>query len=211
MNELPRDSMRLSLAAELRELRRSLAELEAVEDAARQRRRQLMEELDGLIERAQSGPAELPQHEDPEQASEEQPQEPAAPEPGQVARILIAEDSATAGKLARRLVERMGFAVDWVRDGVEALESLERRHYDVVLMDCKMPRMDGYQATRAIRQLPGEAGSVPVIALTANNLEGDDLRCFVAGMDDYLAKPVHSGQLEGRLRHWVTEAARRRA
>lgn len=123
--------MRLTLAAELRELRRSLAELEAAEDAVRQRRLQILEELDALLARAQHGPAELPEVE-------------VVPPAAELPRILIAEDSSTAGKLASRLVERLGYAVDWVRDGVEALESLEREHYDVVLMDCKMPRMDGY-------------------------------------------------------------------
>jgi CheY-like chemotaxis protein len=124
---------------------------------------------------------------------------------------LIAEDSASAGRIACRLVERMGYAVELVKDGVEALERLGNQHYDAVLMDCKMPRMDGYQTTRAIRQLPGEASTVPVIALTSNTLEGDDLRCFVAGMDDYLAKPVHAGQLEASLRRWVDGRARLRA
>lgn len=195
------DPPAMSIAAVLRELRRSLAELEAAEEVARQRRRTLMVDLDELVERVQ---AVTYGHRAAEQAAAEAAD--AAPAAatggttaplsatGEVPRVLIADDSGISGKLALRLVERMGFAVDWVRDGVEALETLGERHYDVVLMDCKMPRMDGYQATRAIRQLPGEASSIPVIALTANNLAGDDLRCFVAGMDDYLAKPVHSGQ-----------------
>lgn len=210
MSDPPRDSVRLTLAAELRELRRSLAELEAAEEAARRRRQQILDELDALLERTQHGPADLPEASEVSE-SEPEPELEAPVAPHSLPRVLIAEDSSTAGRLASRLVERLGYAVDWVRDGVEALESLEQHHYDVVLMDCKMPRMDGYQTTRAIRQLPGEASGVPVIALTANNLEGDDLRCFVAGMDDYLAKPVHVGQLEDRLRHWVEESARRRA
>ena len=176
-----------------------------------------MAELDALLERAQHGPAELPIAEEATEEAEEPvaAEAPAAAWSGeQLPRILIAEDSSTAGKLASRLVERLGYTVDWVRDGVEALESLERQHYDVVLMDCKMPRMDGYQATRANPQLPGEASGVPVIALTANNLEGDDLRCFVAGMDDYLSKPVDPRQLAETLERWLasdSEAERKRA
>ena len=126
-------------------------------------------------------------------------------------RIALVDDDQNILTSVSLTLESEGFEVDCYHDGETALRGLSRRPAELAVLDIKMPRMDGYQATRAIRQLPGEAGSVPVIALTANNLEGDDLRCFVAGMDDYLAKPVHSGQLEDRLRHWVTEAARRRA
>jgi CheY-like chemotaxis protein len=188
----------LSIAAVIRELRRGLAELEAAEDNARRQRQRLILELDQLVERVQRA----------------EPLQPAPLQPAprsEVPRVLIAEDSTSAGRIACRLVERMGYAVEWVKDGVEALERLGSQRYDAVLMDCKMPRMDGYQATRAIRQLPGEASSVPVIALTSSTLEGDDLRCFVAGMDDYLAKPVHAGQLEESLRRWIDGSVQRRA
>lgn len=196
----------VSIAAVIRELRRGLAELEAAEDRARRQRQRLIAELDRLVERVQHGE---PAQERPEAP---QPESDVSPVPlGEVARVLIAEDSPSAGRIACRLVERMGYAVELVKDGVEALERLGNQHFDAVLMDCKMPRMDGYQTTRAIRQLPGEASSVPVIALTSNTLEGDDLRCFVAGMDDYLAKPVHAGQLEESLRRWLGGAARVRA
>jgi CheY-like chemotaxis protein len=201
MSESLGEPSQLSIAAVIRELRRGLAELESAEDNARRQRQRLIEELDRLVERVHH-------------AETKQPETPAVTVPapqGEVPRILIAEDSSSAARIACRLVERMGYAVERVKDGVEVLERLDSQHYDAVLMDCKMPRMDGYQATRAIRQLPGEASSVPVIALTSNTLEGDDLRCFVAGMDDYLAKPVHAGQLEESLRRWVDDGARRRA
>lgn len=195
MPESSGESSPISIAAVIRELRRGLAELEAAEDSARRKRQRLIDELDRLVERVQ-------------------PVEPVAvalESIREVPRVLIAEDSSSAGRIACRLVERMGYAVELVKDGVEVLERLGSQHYDAVLMDCKMPRMDGYQATRAIRQLPGEASSIPVIALTSNTLEGDDLRCFVAGMDDYLAKPVHAGQLEESLRRWVQDRTRRSA
>ena len=211
MSEPSGEAGQLSIAAVIRELRRGLAELEAAEDNARQQRQRLIAELDRLVERVHHPE---PAQAETVQAQPEQAEAPDAPEPasdGEVPCILIAEDSSSAGRIACRLVERMGYSVELVKDGVEALERLGSQHYDAVLMDCKMPRMDGYQATRAIRQLPGEASSIPVIALTSNTLEGDDLRCFVAGMDDYLAKPVHAGQLEESLRRWVEDGARRRA
>ena len=209
MAEPSGEANQLSIAAVIRELRRGLAELEAAEDKARSKRQLLIAELDRLVERAQQVE---PEKLKATQAQQEQPEVPAsiaARPDGEVPRVLIAEDSSSAGRIACRLVERMGYTVELVKDGVEALERQSSRHYDAVLMDCKMPRMDGYQTTRAIRQLPGEASSVPVIALTSNTLEGDDLRCFVAGMDDYLAKPVHAGQLEESLRRWVDGGARR--
>lgn len=198
MSESSGEASPPSIAAVIRELRRGLAELEAAEDKARRQRQRLILELDQLVERVQRV----------------EPLQPAPVQPAprsEVPRVLIAEDSTSAGRIACRLVERMGYAVELVNDGVEALERLGSQHYDAVLMDCKMPRMDGYQTTRAIRQLPGEASSVPVIALTSNTLEGDDLRCFVAGMDDYLAKPVHAGQLEESLRRWIGGSVPRRA
>lgn len=205
------EQVQLSITAVIRELRRSLAELEAAEDAARQQRQRMMQELDQLVERVQHAEQELKiAQAEAEVTAAEEAESPGQPS-GEVPRILIADDSSTSARLAGRLVERMGYAVDLVRDGVEALEKLEEQPYAAVLMDCKMPRMDGYQATRAIRQLPGEVAETPVIALTSNTMEGDDLRCFVAGMDDYLAKPVHAGQLEERLQHWVLKQAKRRA
>jgi CheY-like chemotaxis protein len=211
MAEPSGEASQLSIAAVIRELRRGLAELEAAEDKARSKRQHLIAELDRLVERVQQTESESIEVAPAPPVQREAPARATTKSEGEVPRVLIAEDSPSAGRIACRLVERMGYAVELVKDGVEALERLGSEHYDAVLMDCKMPRMDGYQTTRAIRQLPGEASSVPVIALTSNTLEGDDLRCFVAGMDDYLAKPVHAGQLEESLRRWVDGGARLRA
>jgi CheY-like chemotaxis protein len=85
---------------------------------------------------------------------------------------------------------------------LEALEALGRIAYDVVLMDCQMPEMDGYQATSAIRQQEKNGGHIPIIAMTANALPGDREKCLKAGMDDYMAKPVTSEKLEEMLSQW---------
>jgi CheY-like chemotaxis protein len=96
-------------------------------------------------------------------------------------------------------------AVDVVSDGVEALEALARINYDLVLMDCQMPNLDGYEATRRLRAGGGGAlnPAVPVVAMTANALPGDLERCTAAGMDDYLSKPVQPAALERALRRWL--------
>jgi CheY-like chemotaxis protein len=126
-----------------------------------------------------------------------------AVDPSLNVRILVAEDDPTARRLAVRMLERIGYAADAVEDGVQALQAVQNVVYDAVLMDCQMPIMDGYQATQAIRQLPTAAGGLPVIALTASALQGAEMRCLVAGMDDYLAKPVDPRQLAAMLRLWV--------
>ena len=117
--------------------------------------------------------------------------------------VLVAEDNATNRKLASRMLERLGYSVLLAENGREVVERVEAGGVSAVLMDCQMPVLDGYEATRAIRQLSGTAGEVPIIALTANAMEGDEMRCLVAGMDDYLSKPVDPRQLAEALQRWV--------
>ena len=107
-------------------------------------------------------------------------------------RILLAEDNAVNARLASVMLERLGCVVDIAGDGVEALEALRRASYDVVLMDCQMPELDGFEATRRIRSRETEErmGHLPIIAMTANAMAGDRERCLEAGMDDYVAKPI---------------------
>lgn len=123
------------------------------------------------------------------------------------ARILVAEDNPIGRKLAKMQLESLGYSADVTSDGREALNAQMAHHYPIVLMDCEMPEMDGYAATRAIRQ--GEAGGLraTIIAMTANAIEDDREKCLAAGMDDYIAKPVTIEVLRTALSRW-TDAQR---
>ncbi len=118
-------------------------------------------------------------------------------------RVLLAEDNPINRKVALRMLERWDCAVETVENGREAVEAIQRERYDVVLMDCQMPEMDGFEATDAIREWEKQSGiHVPIIALTANAMSGDRERCIAAGMDDYLSKPIKPEPLLEMLRHW---------
>jgi PAS domain S-box-containing protein len=117
--------------------------------------------------------------------------------------VLVAEDNVVNQTVARGLLQSLGCSVDVVADGVEALEALDRRQYAVVLMDCQMPRMDGFTATMAIRTLEGAGRRLPVIALTAYAGAAERDRCLQAGMDDYLSKPVSKADLARVLTRWT--------
>ncbi|MBX9609908.1 MAG: response regulator [Gammaproteobacteria bacterium] len=132
------------------------------------------------------------------------------------ARVLLVEDNPVNQELARSQLEALGCEVRLATDGREALEALTERPldalrepYDLVLMDCQMPVMDGYAATDALRRFEAQQGAarLPVVALTANALEGDRERCLAHGMDDYLAKPFSATQLEHTLARWLPRAA----
>ncbi|HEY9525865.1 MAG TPA: response regulator, partial [Anaerolineales bacterium] len=109
-------------------------------------------------------------------------------------RILLAEDNIVNQKLALRLLEQMGYRADMAANGIEAVESLERQVYDVILMDVQMPEMDGLEATRKIRRST-DAAQPHIIAMTANAMEGDRELCLSAGMDDYISKPIRVDEL----------------
>jgi CheY-like chemotaxis protein len=120
------------------------------------------------------------------------------------AKILVVEDDATNQLVARRLLEKLGHTVDLARNGIEAIEKVRSGDYDLVFMDCMMPEMDGYEATREIRSLEAQGQRrVPIVALTANAMAGDRERCLASGMDDYLTKPVQRPDLVRVLAQWV--------
>jgi signal transduction histidine kinase/CheY-like chemotaxis protein len=109
-------------------------------------------------------------------------------------RLLLAEDNAVNQKLALRILEQMGYRADVAADGLEAVESIKRQTYDVVLMDVQMPEMDGLESTRLIRRLTGVT-QPHIIAMTANAMEGDRAMCLEAGMNDYISKPIRVNEL----------------
>jgi signal transduction histidine kinase/DNA-binding response OmpR family regulator/putative methionine-R-sulfoxide reductase with GAF domain len=114
-------------------------------------------------------------------------------------RILLAEDNPVNQKLAMRLLERMGYVADLATNGAEAVESVERGGYDVVLMDVQMPELDGLEATRRIRAARPATDGPHIVAMTANALEGDRETCLAAGMNDYVAKPIRPDALAAAL------------
>jgi two-component system, sensor histidine kinase and response regulator len=126
-----------------------------------------------------------------------------------VAHVLLAEDNPVNQEVAKYMLQGFGCSVDIANNGREALQALTYKTYDMVLMDCMMPEMDGYQATAEIRRLQnaGQLPAFPIIALTANAIEGDREKCLIAGMDDYLAKPFKAEALLRVVKSWVKASA----
>ncbi|WP_319524083.1 response regulator [uncultured Desulfosarcina sp.] len=120
-------------------------------------------------------------------------------------RILLAEDNLVNQKVAVKLLQKMGYHSDVVSNGKEALEALSKEEYDLVFMDCQMPVMDGYEASRKIRNPDSSVRDhmVPVIALTANAMKGDREKCLQAGMDDYVTKPINPKELGDIIEKWL--------
>ncbi len=119
------------------------------------------------------------------------------------ARILVADDGAVNQKVAVIQLQMLGHSADVVSTGREAVEAVARERYDLVLMDCQMPDMDGFEATRAIRQAEPPGTRVTIVAVTASGLAEDRARCLAAGMDDYLTKPMRQDTLRALFARWV--------
>jgi TMAO reductase system sensor TorS len=120
------------------------------------------------------------------------------------ARVLLAEDDIINQEVAITMLHGMGCTVELVRDGQEAVKAVAKQDFDVVLMDCLMPKMDGFEAARELRRQEQASGRhVPVIALTANAMRGDREQCLAAGMDDFLSKPFRKDQLRGVIERWL--------
>ena len=119
-------------------------------------------------------------------------------------RVLIAEDNPVNQRLAQRLLQKLGYLTEIVSNGYEAVQALDKTSFDLVLMDCQMPEMDGYEATRRIRLREAGRSHIPVIAMTANAMAGDREKCLDAGMDDYVTKPINLQHLAEALDKWTS-------
>jgi PAS domain S-box-containing protein len=117
--------------------------------------------------------------------------------------ILLAEDHPVNREVILRQLKLLGFVADAVEDGAAALVALAKTRYGLLLTDCNMPVMDGFALTRAVREMEAPEDHLPIVALTANALAGEDQRCLAAGMDDYLSKPVEMKTLQRRLDRWL--------
>lgn len=120
------------------------------------------------------------------------------------AKILLVDDNVVNQKVAIVLLHQWGLEVDVVNSGQRAIQSVEKELYSMILMDCQMPGMDGFETTKAIRKLESLRGSyTPIIALTALAMVGDKERCIAVGMDDYISKPIDRQMLKIKLNHWL--------
>lgn len=120
-------------------------------------------------------------------------------------KILVAEDNEVNQKVIRFILGKFGHLLEFANDGLEAMRKLESERYDIILMDCQMPNLDGLQTTVRIRA--NEAASrnarVPIVALTANAMVGDREKCLAAGMDDFLAKPFKPEEIRNKIQQWA--------
>ncbi len=118
-------------------------------------------------------------------------------------RILVVEDNAVNQRVAARMMERLGFGADMAANGLEALGAISKIPYSLIFMDCQMPYMDGFSATREIRNSEGAEHHTPIIAMTAAASEADRRRCFEAGMDDYISKPIKLEEMSSLIERWL--------
>lgn len=122
--------------------------------------------------------------------------------------VLLVEDNPVNQRVAQLMLQGLGVGVTTAANGEEALRQIELASFDVILMDCQMPLLDGFEATARIRARIDERAATPIVALTANAMSGDRDRCLRAGMDDYLAKPFSKKSLSETLERCLQQAAR---
>jgi len=134
--------------------------------------------------------------EDSHRPSEETPQK-------EKPRILVVEDNVVNQKVAIGQLRHLGYEAEVVGSGAEAIDAIRRRSYDLILLDCQMPDIDGYDVARSIRMMGSETRRIPIVAMTAHVMEGEREKCLAAGMDDYLAKPVSTQRLSTVLVRWL--------
>jgi CheY-like chemotaxis protein len=132
---------------------------------------------------------------------------PAAVDERAAPRVLVAEDNAVNRLLVKRMFEKLGCRIDLAGNGREAVDMASRLRYDIIFMDCFMPELDGYSASRELRELEQTEYRVPIVALTANAMADDRSKCIAAGMDDYLSKPVGIEELRKTLERWLRRQA----
>jgi len=120
-------------------------------------------------------------------------------------KALVADDYLINQELTKEMMELMGCVVDVAEDGADALDKYSNNNYDVIMMDVQMPNMDGYEATKKIREIENktERKHTPIIAITASALQGDEEKCLNAGMDDYISKPIKGENLENKLMKYI--------
>ena len=159
-----------------------------------------------ILTRPRTKAVVAPAPQPPAQVAHAAPEQLTGLKPPRVRRVLLAEDNPVNVEVAKAMLDSLGMVVDCARNGEEALQAARQGGYDVVLMDCQMPVMDGFAATTEIRrheQANGRGRTLPIIAITANALQGDREACLAAGMDDYLSKPFTQQQLGAVIGRWI--------
>jgi CheY-like chemotaxis protein len=149
----------------------------------------------------------IPRSPPPEVPHDPEPAGTASPELQRQRRILLVEDNEINQMVAVGILTGLGYHMTVANDGIEAVDRAAAETYDAILMDCRMPRMDGFSATVALRRAEGEGRRTPIIAMTASALAADREACLAAGMDDYLSKPVRAAELKDVLTRWTTGGA----